>query len=148
MTTEGSGWRSQFVTMEEPDPDNRTYYDGAEEQSVSQLPMAILQLQRPSTAIMENRNLFKQFSRLMLGGRFQILSTEGAGLGQTRKRATSLKFSCYWQCLKVGHFKVSFNLQQYKTICISKLLNGKKFSALLFIIFSEAYKDCACIDKV
>ena len=94
--------------MEEPDPDNTTDYDGAAEQSVSQLPMAILQLQRPSTAIMENRNLFKQFSRLMLGGRFQILSTEGAGLGQTRKRATSLKFFLLLTMFKSGSLQSLF----------------------------------------
>ena len=79
--------------MEEPDPDNRTYYDGAEEQSVSQLPRAILQLQRPSTAIMENRNLFKQFSRLTHACvRVQILGTEAAGLlGPNKKASNQLK---------------------------------------------------------
>ena len=95
--------------MEEPDPDNTTYYDGAAEQSVSQLPMAILQLQRPSTAIMENRNLFKQFSRLMLGGRFQILSTEGAAwAGPNKKASSQLKVFLLLTMFKSGSLQSLF----------------------------------------
>ena len=86
--------------MEEPDPDNGTYYDGAElhntQRSVSQLSDGHIAI---TTTLNGNNGKEKSFQAMFAvahaGGKVQILSTEAAGPGQTRKRATSLKFSCY-----------------------------------------------------
>ena len=84
--------------MEEPDPDNGTYYDGAAQhtaQSVSQLSDGHIAI---TTTLNGNNGKEKSFQAMFAahaGGKVQILSTEAAGPGQTRKRATSLKFSCY-----------------------------------------------------
>ena len=82
-----------------------------------------------------NEKIWNFYNQIVSSYRVWILSMGWEQrAGRARKRATSLKFSCYWQCLEVGHFKVFYNLQQHKTICISKLLNKK--SRVHFTVFN------------
>lgn len=82
--------------MEEPDPDNGTYYDGAElhntQRSVSQLSDGHIAI---TTTLNGNNGKEKSFQAMFAvahaGGKVQILSTEAAGAGPNKKASNQLK---------------------------------------------------------